>query len=359
MDSHSWPRAILHLDMDAFFVNVHNLDNPQHANLPLVVGGKPDQRGVVASASYEARKLGIRSAMPTRRALRLCPNLLIVSADWSQIREYSQQVMTVLTGFGPLEQISVDEAFVDLSAHSDPHYIAAQIRTTVKEATLLPCSIGLATSKLVAKIASDYEKPEGFTVVPPGTEQEFLEPLSTRVIWGIGPRTAERLAEQGIETCGQLSAVDIGILQASLGRQTDEFVRRAQGIDERPVKVDRDPAKRISQERTFNRDIGDAEILDKQLRKMCGKVAHSLQRRNFIAHTVTVKYRWADFTTFTRQKSVAVGVDSEEDIYRLAAAIWKENWSKKELIRLLGVGVSNFTDNSVRQLSFDFGLLDD
>ena len=354
MTSYAWPRAILHLDMDAFFVNVHILDNPEHAHLPLAVGGQPEQRGVVSSASYEARKLGIHSAMPTSHAVRLCPNLLIVPADWSRIRECSGQVMAVLVDFGPLEQVSVDEAYVDLTEHEGPEKIAAQIRTAVKEATKLPCSVGLATSKLVAKIASDHEKPEGFTVVQPGSERNFLAPLPTRAIWGIGPRTAERLAEHNIETCGQLAAAGESLLQATFGRQAIELISRARGIDGRPVQVVRGPAKSISQEWTFNKDVNDPVVLHEQLRKMCTRVARSLQRHNLIAHTVTVKFRWADFTTFTRQKSVNVGIDRDEDISRLAEIIWRENWTQGQRIRLLGVGVSNLEKGSVRQLSFNF-----
>jgi len=354
MTSYTWPRAILHLDMDAFFVNVHILDNPVHAQLPLVVGGQPDQRGVVSSASYEARKMGIHSAMPTSRAVRICPSLLVVPANWSRIKECSGQVMEVLAKFGPLEQMSVDEAYVDLTEQVEPRKTAAQIRTAVKEATQLPCSVGLATSKLVAKIASDYEKPEGLTSVPPGSEREFLTPLPIRAILGIGPRTAERLAEHHIETCGQLASADESLLKASFGRQAIELILRARGIDGRPVQVERRPAKSISQEWTFSKDISDPVVLLGQLRKMCARVANSLQRHNLIAHTVTVKFRWADFTTFTRQKSVNVGIDLEEDIARLAIAIWKQNWTRGQRIRLLGVGVSNLEKSSVRQLGFNF-----
>jgi DNA polymerase-4 len=351
-----WPRAILHLDMDAFYVNVHILDHPQDDNIPLAVGGRPDQRGVVSSASYEARRLGIRSAMPTSHAMRLCPQLKIVPAHWSRIRECSKQVMDVLADFGPLEQVSVDEAYVDLTEQANPQETAANIKTDVKEKTQLPCSVGLATSKLVAKVASDHDKPEGFTIVPPGSEATFLAPLPTRVIWGIGPRTAERLAAMEIQTCGQLAAADSGLLQANFGRQSEALVYRAQGIDKRQVQLVRGPAKSISQEWTFSRDVSDPALLREQLQKMCTGVARSLQKRDLIAHTVAVKFRWADFTTFTRQKSVTVGVDREAEIFRLASGIWKENWPEGQPIRLLGVGVSSLLNSDVRQLGFNFEL---
>ncbi len=262
--------------------------------------------------------------------------------------------MSVLTPFGALEQISVDEAYIDLTHHDDPQAIAAQIKTAVKSETSLPCSVGLASSKLVAKVASDHDKPEGFTVVLPGTEAAFMAPLPTRAIWGIGPRTAERLAAQGIQTCGQLATADINVLKVVLGRQAGDFIRRANGIDGRQVQSSRGPAKSISQEWTFSKDVNDPQILSRQLQKMCASVARSLQKKNLLAHTVNVKLRWTDFTTITRQKSISVGIDSEEDILHLATNLWKSNWSEGQYIRLLGVGVSNLVQGAVRQLSFDF-----
>lgn len=350
-----WPRAILHLDMDAFYVNVHRLDHPEDRGIPLAVGGKPNQRGVVASASYEARQKGVRSAMPTATAVRLCPNLKLVPANWPRIRECSRQVMDILRPYGPLEQISVDEAYIDLSDQAAPEAMAAQIRVDVKEQTGLPASVGLATSKLVAKVASDFEKPEGFTVVPPGTEAAFLAPLPTRSIWGIGPKTAEKLAGLAIETCGQLAQADPVQLRRRFGKHALELQERARGIDGRAVQIDHGLPKSISQEWTFNNDIRETAVLRDKLRQMCGQVAQSLQKRELVAHTVTVKFRWADFTTFTRQRSVEVGVDSEADIYRLAEAIWLENWPEKQPMRLLGVGVSKLEmGGNGRQLTFDF-----
>ena len=349
-----WSRSILHLDMDAFYVNVHILDHPADAGVPLVVGGKPDSRGVVSSASYEARKLGIRSAMPTSRALRLCPQLRIVPTNWSQIRECSHQVMTILHTYGPVEQISVDEAYIDLSERAEPENLAAEIQTAVFTQTHLPCSVGLSTSKLVAKVASDHEKPRGCTIVPPGTEAAFLAPLSTRVIWGIGPHTAERLAEISITNCGQLAKADSHQLRAIFGKHGPAMVQRAKGIDKRSVHAERSPSKSISQEWTFNRDVADESVLAQQLQKMCASIATSLQKKELTAHTVYVKFRWPDFTTFTRQRSVTVGIDNEEEILRLAHVIWQDNWQAGQALRLLGVGVSNLETAVVRQLSFDF-----
>lgn len=354
LDAISWPRAILHLDMDAFYVNVHLLDCPQDAGVPLVTGGRPNERGVVASASYEARRLGIRSAMPTSTAVRLCPTLKIVPVNWPRIRECSRQVMDVLADYGPVEQVSVDEAYLDLSDWADPRPLAEAIRAAVKSRTQLPASVGLATSKLVAKVASDHEKPEGCTVVLPGSEAAFLAPLPTRVIWGIGPRTAAKLAALHITTCGQLASAAAARLQTPFGRQAEELQRRAQGIDERPVQAERGQPKSISQEWTFSQDVNDAARLREQLRRQAESVAQSLQKRQLMAHTIRVKFRWADFTTFTRQKSVARPVDDVETIYRLALVIWQEHWPAGQPMRLIGVGATGLAPAEQRQLGLRF-----
>ncbi|MFN2138405.1 MAG: DNA polymerase IV [Candidatus Promineifilaceae bacterium] len=345
-----WSAAILHLDMDAFYVNVYIQDHPEDNGIPLVVGGRPDQRGVVSSASYEARQLGIHSAMPTSRARRICPDLKIVPADWGRIRERSRQVMAVLQPYGAVEQISVDEAYVDLGGHADPLTAAAAVKREVQNATGLPCSVGLATSKLVAKVASDHDKPDGFTVVLPGKEAAFLAPLPTRAIWGIGPRTSERLAALHIVTCAQLAAAALEQLRPVLGNQAALFVERAQGIDTREVSSQRGQAKSISQEWTFNRDVSDQELLEQQLHTMSTAVAQSLRKKGLVAHTVTIKIRWADFTTFTRQKSYEVPFDGEREVKDMALALFREHWSEGQLIRLLGVGVSNLGTPEARQL---------
>jgi len=351
----SWPRAILHLDMDAFFVNVHRLEHPEDAGIPLAVGGRPESRGVIASASYEARQFGVRSAMPSGQAMRLCPQLKIVGHSWKAIKANSSAVMTILAEYGPLERMSVDEAFVDISEASEPERLAETIRRRVKEETSLPASVGLATSKLVAKVASDYEKPEGCTIVPPGQEATFLAPQPVRVIWGIGPRTAERLESRlNIRTCGELATHDPAALINLFGQYAESLQRRAMGIDRREVQSESGPPKSISQEWTFSRDVNDPQVLRDQLRKQSASVARSLQRRDLVAHTVRVKFRWADFTTFTRQKSVTVGIDDEEKIFRLALAIWQENWPEGQRMRLLGVGVSSLEAPAARQ--FDLGL---
>ena len=336
--------------MDAFYVNVHLLDHNEDAGLPLVVGGRPDERGVVTSASYEARRHGVRSAMPTAQALRLVPGLKIVPPNWPHIRHCSQQVMAVLGQYGPLEKMSVDEAYVDVGQWDGAEAVAGAIFERVPSETGLPCSVGLATSKLVAKVASDFNKPRGFTVVLPGEEAAFLAPLPARAIWGIGPRTTERLVALGIHTCGELAAADLDRLRGAFGREAEKMIRRAHGIDERPVEPDHGPPKSISQEWTFTRDVADADALRERLRQMAAEVAADLQKHNLLAHTVRVKFRAPDFTTFTRQRSLEIGIDDAETLYRIAAAIWAEHWSPGKPMRLLGVAAAGLVAGEGRQL---------
>jgi DNA polymerase-4 len=350
----AWPRSVVHVDMDAFYVNVHLLDHPEDTGLPLVVGGRPESRGVVSSASYEARRLGIHSAMATSHALRLVPGLLIVAPDWPRIKACSRQVMGVLGAFGTLEQMSVDEAYIDIDPAIDPPAVARQAQAQVISETALPCSVGLATNKLVAKVASDFNKPRGYTVVPPGTEAAFLAPLSVRAIWGIGPRTAERLAALGILTCGDLAAYDPERLRGRFGREAESLQRRARGVDSRPVEAERGPSKSISQEWTFSRDVNDPAVLREQLGRQAADVAKSLREEGLLAHTIRIKLRWPDFTTFTRQRSLDTGTDDPATIERVALALLEEHRPAGQAVRLLGVGVSGLRSSEGRQLGFGF-----
>ncbi len=350
-----WPRAILHVDMDAFYVNVYLLAHPEDAGTPIAVGGRPGSRGVVMSASYEARAHGVRSAMPSTQAVKLCPALKFVSVGRGAIRDASRGVMAILAEYGPMEPMSVDEAYIDLSAQAAPVRVADAIRLRVREETGLPASVGLATCKLVAKVASDQGKPEGRTIVLPGQEAAFLAPLSTRVIWGIGPVTAERLAAHGIETCGQLAAADRALVERVFGRHGPALQARAAGIDRRDVVPDRGPARSISAERTFDRDMSDASFLREQLAHMCAQIGASLRRDGLVAQTVVVKFRLPDFTTYSRQRTVEFAIREDAEILRLAVAIWEEHWPPGQPMRLVGVGVSNLAPPHAQQLAFDFG----
>ena len=352
--SEKWPQAVLHVDMDAFFVNVHLLNHPEDMGLPLAVGGQPDRRGVIASASYEARQFGIHSAMPSMRAIRLCPALKIVGSNRTEIRNSSQEVMNILENYGSIERMSVDEAYVDLNDALDPTLIAEEIQRIVKDQTALPASVGLATTKLVAKVASDYDKPEGCTIVHPGEEAPFLAPQPVRVISGIGPKTAERLNQIGITTCGQLARCDLRALQALFGRHAKSMQDRAEGIDVRKISSRRGQRKSISHERTFSQDVDDREELESHLLNMAGTISSTLKERSMIAHTIRLKIRWADFTTFTRQITKDIGTDDDRQIFEAALVLLKRNWQGKKKIRLLGVGVSGLEKPIVRQKDFGF-----
>lgn len=344
-----WSTAIIHLDMDAFFVNVHLLEHPEDRGKPIAVGGSPNGRGVVASASYEARQFGVRSAMPSSRALKLCPQIKFVRHNWPLIKETSAKVMEILQEFGPVEKMSVDEAYIDVSSQDDPETTALIMRERVKIATSCPASVGLSPSKLVSKIASDYDKPEGCTIILPGEEEGFLAPLPVRAISGIGPATAEKLAQFNIETCGQLATYDFASLYATFKNQAESLQRRAKGIDHRKVESDPGQSKSISQETTFNNDLDDRDYFYELIEKMAESLSVSLRRKNLVAHTVTLKIRWNDFTTFTRQRSVENGIDSQKEIERLGRVILDHFWEGEKL-RLIGLGVSNLLEPTGRQL---------
>jgi DNA polymerase-4 len=347
------PRAIVHLDLDAFFAAVEILENRELAGKPVIVGGRPEHRGVVASASYRARHFGVRSAMPTARALSLCPDAIVLSPRHRLYRDYSRQVMAILRSTSPLvEQISVDEAFLDLSDPASPWDSAAEIAEQLQSRVLaevgLSASLGVATNKLVAKVASDRNKPGGLTVVRPGGEAAFLAPLPVRVLWGIGPVTAQKLAALQVTTVGELAQLSPEALQAQFGRQGLEMARQARGVDHRPVVTERE-VKSISQELTFSQDLLDAEALEEQLQGMSQRVAQRLQRAELAAGTVAIKLRYADFTTLTRQMALDVPTHDAELIYRAARTLLRRTWQRGRPVRLLGV--------AARQLSPPAGQL--
>lgn len=335
------PRAIVHLDLDAFFAAVEVQENPDLAGKPVIVGGQPEGRGVVASASYPARVFGIRSAMPTSRALALCPEAIVLPARHRLYRDYSRRVMEILHQTAPMvEQMSVDEAFLDLTNQVETWEavieVAQQLQHRVREEIGLSASLGVATNKLVAKVASDREKPGGLTVVRPGAEAAFLAPLPVRVLWGIGPVTAQKLAGMEVTTVGELARVPEDELRARFGQQGAAMARQAHGIDERPLVTAHEP-KSVSQERTFAHDLADADALREHLRRMSKGVGRRLKRANLAAGTVAIKVRYADFTTLTRQMTLSVPTDDEEEIYGAALILLRRVWQRGRPIRLLGV----------------------
>ncbi len=346
------PRIILHLDLDAFFCAVEELRDPSLRARPFAVGGKPNERGVVASCSYAARALGVRSAMPMSQALRLCPHLLIVPPHRTAYEEVSAQVMARLRNLSPLvEQISIDEAFLDISDIQRPEIeIARSLQTQMMDELRLPCSVGVASNKLVAKIATELGKkaahgadyPRAITIVPFGEEATFLAPLPVAMLWGVGAKTEQKLASLGIYTIGQLAARDERELATRFGIHGRAMARHARGIDERPV-VTEHAVKSISQETTFSRDVSDDKTLEHTLKELSAQIGKSLRREHLAASTVKIKLRWPNFTTLTRQMALPSSTDLDEEIYSTALNLIRKIRAPGQSVRLIGVGVSGLS----------------
>jgi len=336
------PRCIVHLDLDAFYAAVEVVEHPEYKDQPLVIGGRPQERGVVSTASYAARAYGVRSAMPMARALQLCPNAIVLPPRHSVYRRYSRQVMDLLHQItSQVEQTSIDEAYLDLGELIVEWEAGIEIARTLQQQVQaqvgLSASLGIAANKLVAKIASDHDKPRGLTVVRPGEEAAFLAPLPVRVLWGIGPVTAGKLAEQGIATVGDLAAVPEADLYARFGKQGRAMARHARGIDRRAVQTERQ-AKSISQERTFSRDIADENIIQQELKRLSNRVSQRLQAADLAACTLSLKLRYANFDTLTRQTTLEIATNDAETIYQTALLLLDRAWQRGQAVRLLGVG---------------------
>ena len=349
-------RHIIHADMDAFYASVEQRDQPELRGKPVLVGGSPRSRGVVAAASYEARVFGCRSAMPMRTAVRLCPHAEIVRPRFSRYREVSAQIMSIFRDVSPLvEPLSLDEAFIDVTHRvnegATPAELGQWIRDRVKRETQLTVSCGVATSKSVAKIASDQDKPDGLTVVPPGREAAFLAPLSISDLWGVGPKTAERLRGAGLETIGDLAERPLPWLVDRFGSRGEWFWQLARGDDDRSVAVERE-TKSISSETTFAEDVGGEQKLSTIVREQANSVANRLVEHGMRARTVQIKLRLSDFTTFTRQRTLSSPTNDATLIERTALDLLKQQLSPVRKFRLVGVGVSGLEQRGLEaQLS--------
>lgn len=346
-------RTIIHVDLDAFFASVEELLDPSIAGLPIVVGGSPQGRGVVSSASYAARAFGVHAAMPMSQALRLCPQAVVRSGHRREYASYSQRVMVILAEYTPLlEPVSIDEAFLDVTGCEDllgpPDELAHRIQARILAETGLPASLGVASNKLVAKIASGLAKPRGVLVVPPGQEAAFLAPLPVERLWGVGEVTAKRLHAHGVRTIGQLAALPAVQMRALFGSAVVAMHRRALGIDDSPV-VTEYKRKSVSQERTFPRDVGDLQALQHALLSMSEEVAAQLRKEGECARTVVLKIRHPDFTTLTRRVTLAQPTDLAEAIYAQASKLLHREWRQGMQLRLIGVGVTGLV--AARQLS--------
>jgi len=335
------PRCIVHLDLDAFYAAVEVIEHPEYKDQPLVIGGRPNQRGVVSTASYAARAYGVRSAMPMARALQLCSNAIVLPPRHRIYRQYSRRVMDLLRQVtSQVEQTSIDEAYLDLSDQLDEWEtgiaVARDLQQQVRAQVGLSASLGVAANKLVAKVASDHDKPGGLTVVRPGEEAAFLAPLPARVLWGVGPVTAGKLAEMGIVTVGDLAGVHESELAARFGKQGRAMARHARGIDRRAVQTERE-TKSVSQERTFSRDLADEETLKRELWHLSQGVSQRLQAADLAACTLSLKLRYANFDTLTRQMTLQAATNDEQTIYQTALILLQRAWQQGQAVRLLGV----------------------
>ncbi|MDR3687679.1 MAG: DNA polymerase IV [Coriobacteriia bacterium] len=344
-------RAILHVDLDAFFAAVEQLDHPEWRGKPVIVGGDPGHRGVVSTCSYEARKFGVRSAMSSARAVQLCPDAIWTHGSYQRYHEMSEAVRAIFADETPLVQpVSIDEAYLDVTpgTYTSEHPVAVARRIRSRVARLgITCSVGVSAIKSVAKIASDHDKPDGLTIVCPGEEPAFLAPLPTRAMPGVGPRTADRLEALGIRTLGQLAELDDVTALEVLGSHGVGIVARARGRDARSVH-ENEGVKSVSNERTFATDVRSPADVDGALAALAAKVGQRLRRKGLAGRTVTVKLRFSDFTTKTVRRTLAIATDDEAVFGPVARQLLASAWSPGIGLRLLGVGISGFDERSAQ-----------
>jgi DNA polymerase-4 len=338
---------VAHLDLDAFFAAVEELEDPALRRVPLVVGGDPRGRGVVATANYVARRFGIRSAMPCAEALRRCPQAVFVRPRHSLYREYSEAVWRTVRDVVPtVERLGLDEGYLDLGEVAADFLaarrVAEAVQAAVRGATALSCSLGVASCKVVAKVASDRRKPGGLTVVPAGREAAFLAPFDVRLLPGVGPRAEERLRGAGVDTIGALAALDDRALAVLLPGKVGRLLRdRAHGVDPRPLETEVETIS-ISTEETFDVDIADLDALQAEVRRMAARVAERLVRSGHSARTVTTKVRYPDFAIRSRSATLPAGVDDGGTIADVACSLLDRALADRSgPLRLVGVGVSN------------------
>jgi len=342
-------RRIMHIDLDAFFVSVEQTLNPELRGKPVVVGGRPDRRGVVASASYEARAFGLHAGMPLSTACRLCPQATFIEGSFSKYRDASQKFMTILADFSPfLEPVSLDEAYLDAtgfeSIYGSIHQMAIAIKQRIKVELELCASIGIASSKVVAKVASELSKPDGLLEVAEGEERSFLAPLPIAALPGIGKKTERILNGLGISTIGEISSMPLDALKSHFGASGEVLHGYANGIDDREVKLP-GAAKSISRETTFGKDTKDRSQLEATLRYLSERVGSELRQRGKQAKSITLKLRYADFTTITRHHTLRQGSNTDQTIFDTGLQLLRKALSQeKQPVRLIGIGVSNLIE---------------
>ncbi len=349
-------RSILHIDMDAFFASVEQRDHPQWLGKPVIVGAAPDRRGVVCAASYEARKFGVRSAMPSRTAGRLCPDGIFVRPDFARYSAASDQIMAVLHDVTPLvEPLSIDEAFLDVTAAAGDIDAAASlardIKARIRERVRLTASIGVAPNKFLAKLASDLHKPDGLTVIREEEKVAFLRPLPVSRIWGVGPKTEAALHEAGIRIIADIQDFP-GDLRRLLGAYAEDLRALAFGEDDRPVETEHE-RKSISSEETFDRDTRSVPLIRRTVLAQASEVAGALREKRLAGRTVHIKLRFADFTTLTRQKKLDHATQDETEIFRVAWTLLERQRGTGKAVRLVGTGVASLEPEGLQPDLFD------
>jgi DNA polymerase-4 len=340
-------RRIIHVDMDAFYASVEQRDRPELKGKPVAVGGRPESRGVVAAASYEARKFGVRSAIPMSRAVRLCPKLVIVKPSFHKYRAVSEQVFEIFQSVTPLvEGLSLDEAYLDVTENAwhEPFAmnVARRIKAEIKSQTGLTASAGVAPNKFLAKIASAWRKPDGLTVIAPERMESFLQKLPVDALWGVGPVTAERLREFGITKLMDVRNADPATLNEAVGGLAEWLIELAHGRDDREVTPERE-AKSSSSEETYSHDLVDFNVMQEEIDAMARENAEWLEKSGLLAKTVTIKVRYSDFSTVTRSNSGAPTRNADQ-IARRAVALLDKTDARKRPVRLLGAGVHGLVD---------------
>jgi DNA polymerase IV len=346
-------RRILHIDMDAFFSSVEQKRHPELVSKPIVVGGggDPTKRGVVSTASYEARKFGIHSAMPLRTAYKLCPDAVFLPVDYEEYSRVSERIKEILREFTLIiEDVGIDEAFLDISPIDKPsEEIAKEIKRRIKDETDLTCSIGIAPNKLLAKMASDMQKPDGFTIIKDEDVESHIWPLPARKLWGVGPKTETYLKEMGIKTIGELASLSLDRLIEEFGQSYGNYLYEAsRGMDESPLITHWEP-KSISRETTFQRDVDNWQVIAKTLVELTKEVVISMKEEGYQGRTITVKVRFSDFKTYTRAKTLAESTDSLDEIRRAAFDCLKRFELKKK-VRLIGMRIGNLTPKNLPPL---------
>jgi len=353
-------RLIAHVDMDCFFAAVEVLDNPALTGKPVIVGADPKGgkgRGVISAASYEARKFGVHSAQPVSKAFALCPKGIFLPGRMRRYSEISDRIMEILKGFTPqIEQISVDEAFLDLTGcqrlFGEPLEIARKIKTVIKNQLSLTASVGMGSNKLVAKIASDLQKPDGLVIVPEGGEKNFLAPMASGKLWGVGPKTADRLKQMGVETIGQLAEYDPKRLGVVFGKMGAYLHERANAIDEDPVSQG-DQVRSMGREHTYDEDTASKEEIHRMLLTLSEQVAAALRAEGVKGRTITIKLRYQDFETHSYGRTVENAVDNAIEINTIARLLFDKNWQTFRKIRLIGVSASNLNQGKDQLSLFD------